>query len=886
MSEAERFQQLDRLFQEVCDLPEAERKAKLIELAPDDEPLRSEVLELLKAEADPSSGISPEEFQSGISRVLAESAAEPDAVGSYKIIRKLGEGGMGVVYEAEQQSPQRTVALKLLKPGLASPELIRRFEFEAKALGRLHHDGIAHIYEAGVSESAAGPRPYFAMELVDGVSLREWSKKSNASIKDRLNLIAQICDAVQHAHSKGVVHRDLKPANILVTKDGLPKVLDFGVARTVETGEGDAGGETLYTRPGQLVGTMPYMSPEQLGSNADGVDTRSDVYSLGVVLYELMAGELPNNIEGLGLVEAAREIQDRNAAKLSTYNTRYRGDIETIVATALAKEKSARYQTVAALADDIRRYLADETILARPQSAVYQISRFAKRNKLMVGVSAALVLALVLGVTGTSIGFVKANKQTELAEEHLIESERSRDIAQHVTEFFNNDVLAAVAPSALGHEVTVREALDVAAENLDGRFEEAPETKAAISNNIGNVYFVLGDFAEAERLIRSSVELFRTSLGEKHELTRWAERDLGMLLRDTGQFEEAAAVLDALLAKVIEELGPTDKLSLDVLQTTAELRANMGEYEAARDMLELFQERRTGVLEDDDSMVLVSYMHAATLDMELGRLDLAEQSYRRVHEIRMRTDGPDNPSTLIAEHNLATSLEALGRYDEALPLYERVYKVEVDRSGANNPDILVTAHNLAYLYQSMERYEDAEPLMRDTLDRCHEVFGPTHPGTLTCTNSMAHLLREMDRTDEAEALLRPVYESLSSESAGMLPKKVDIGKTYAVILSDLGKTDEAEAVFEVCVSGLRSLYSDPHPDLGRTLAHWGRNSLRAGEPEAAEPLLIEAYEIMSGLGQDQVAAKSAEYLAELYGQLGRPEDQTLWQGRAEAESAE
>ncbi len=886
MSDAERFQQLDRLFQEVCDLPEAERKAKLIELAPDDEPLRSEVLELLKAEADPSSGISPEEFQSGISRVLAESAAEPDAVGSYKIIRKLGEGGMGVVYEAEQQSPQRTVALKLLKPGLASPELIRRFEFEAKALGRLHHDGIAHIYEAGVSESAAGPRPYFAMELVDGVSLREWSKKSNASIKDRLNLIAQVCDAVQHAHSKGVVHRDLKPANILVTKDGLPKVLDFGVARTVEAGEGDAGGETLYTRPGQLVGTMPYMSPEQLGSNADGVDTRSDVYSLGVVLYELMAGELPNNIEGLGLVEAAREIQDRNAAKLSTYNTRYRGDIETIVATALAKEKSARYQTVAALADDIRRYLADETILARPQSAVYQISRFAKRNKLMVGVSAGLVLALVLGVTGTTIGFIKANKQTKLAEEHLIESERSRDIAQHVTDFLNNDVLAAVSPSALGHEVTVLEALDAAAGKIDERFEESLATKAAISNNIGNVYFVLGDFEEAERLIRSGAELFRESLGEAHELTLWAERDLGMLLRDTGQFSESAELLDALLAESVKQLGPSDKLSLDLLHTIAELQGYMGEFENAKGTLDLFQERRSGILGDEDSMVLAAYMTAATLDMNLGRPDLAEQSYRRVHEARMRIDGPDSTRTLIAEHNLATGLEALGRYDEALPLYERVYKVSVAKTGADNPDILVTAHNLAFLYQSLEQYDKAEPLMRDTLERCRKVFGPSHPGTLTCTNSMASILRDMDRLDEAESLLRPVYEMLNSDSDDLFVFRVDTGKTLSIVLSEMGNAEEAEPVFEATIAGMRTLYSEPHEDLGRTLTYWGRNKVLLGEAESAEPLMLEGYEILAGVGQTAAAAKAAGYLAEVYGKLGRTDDQRLWQGRSESEPTE
>jgi serine/threonine protein kinase len=878
VNEAERFQKLDRLFQEVCDLPEADRHDRLVELAPDDEPLRSEVLELLRAESEPSRGVTPEEFQSGISRVLAESAAEPVAVGSYKILRKLGEGGMGVVYEAEQENPKRTVALKLLKPGLATPELIRRFEFEAKALGRLHHDGIAHIYEAGVSDSVAGPQPYFAMELVDGASLREWAKRSNASIKDRLKLIAFVCDAVQHAHTKGVLHRDLKPTNILVTKSGLPKVLDFGVARTVEQGEDE--GESQYTKAGQLVGTVPYMSPEQLRGVGDEVDTRSDVYSLGVVMYELMSGELPNNIDGLGLVDAAKEIQDRNAAKLSTYNTRFRGDIETIVSTALAKEKSARYQTVAALADDIRRYLADETILARPQSAVYQMSRFAKRNKLLVGVTAGLVVAMVLGIAGTTFGIFRANTLTVLAEQRLIESERSLDIAEEVTNFLNNDVLAAVAPSALGHKTTVREALDAAAGKIDERFEGSPATKAAISNNIGNVYFVLGEFAEAERLIRNGADLFRNTLGQKHSLTLWAERDLGMLLRDTGQYEESADILNALLERAVADLGPSDELSLDVLVMAAELRAYTGDYVAAREMLDLYQERRKGVLPDDDSGVLTAYMAAATLDLELGRPDLAEQSNRKIHEIRYKNDGPDSPRTLVAEHNLATSLEALGRYDEALPLYKRVYEVEVARSGADHPDILVTAHNLAYLYQNLGRFDEAEPLMRDTLERCRKVFGPNHPGTLTCTNSMASLLREIDRLSDAEALLRPEYERLSADPESTVPLLVELGSTFAVVLTEQEKLDEAELVYESTISMMRSLYVEAHPNLGRHLIYWGGNKLQLGEPESAEPLLLEAYEILTGLERADMATQAARKLAAVYSELERPEDHSLWLERS------
>jgi eukaryotic-like serine/threonine-protein kinase len=292
--------------------------------------------------------------------------ALPSTIGRYRILRLLGEGGMGVVYEAEQEQPRRTVALKVIKSGLGDPKLVRRFEQESLALGRLQHPGIAQIYEAGTAETGFGPQPYFAMEFIRGESLLQYAKAHQLSIRQRLELMAKICEAVHHAHQRGIIHRDLKPGNILVDETGQPKILDFGVARAINS---DAH-VSRQTDLGQLVGTLAYMSPEQVLADPLELDTRSDVYALGVVLYELLAGRLPYTVSPR-LHEAVQTIREEEPRPLSTFNSAYRGEIETIVCKALEKDKTRRYASTAELGADIRRYLQDEPIMARPASATY-----------------------------------------------------------------------------------------------------------------------------------------------------------------------------------------------------------------------------------------------------------------------------------------------------------------------------------------------------------------------------------------------------------------------------------------------------------------------------------------------------------------------------------
>jgi serine/threonine protein kinase/WD40 repeat protein len=350
--------------------------------------------------------------------------SQPPSIGRYKILRLIGEGGMGAVYEAEQEYPRRMVALKILKPGVTNSRTLRRFEQEAQALGRLQHPGIAQIYEAGTADTGFGPQPYFAMELIRGQSPRDYVKQHGLGIRERLELVAKMAEAVHHAHQRGLIHRDLKPNNILVDETGQPKVLDFGVARAIGTDVE----VTQQTDEGQLVGTLAYMSPEQVLADPQEIDTRTDVYALGIILYELLAGRLPYNTKGK-LHETLTAIREEDPPPLGTLDRSYRGDIETIAAKALEKDKARRYTSAAELAADIRRYLADEPIAARPPTASYQLKKFARRNRALVLGGAAVFTALVAGVVVSSWLLVRALRSEQEARTSEATVTHERNIA-------------------------------------------------------------------------------------------------------------------------------------------------------------------------------------------------------------------------------------------------------------------------------------------------------------------------------------------------------------------------------------------------------------------------------------------------------------------------
>ncbi len=406
MSAGLRHRRLQELFTAACELEAVKRDEFLHEACADDPSLRADLAALLAHDRRPRKDIESA-VGGGAARALARELAEsgapeiaplpqpvPETIGGFDVLGVIGEGGMGVVYEAWQREPRRRVAIKVIRPGMVTRGLLQRFRHEAQVLAQLEHPGIARIYETGTDDRGQGGQPFFAMELVRGRQLLDYAQAEGLGTRERLGLVAKVCDALHHAHQKGVIHRDLKPANIVIDESGQPKVLDFGVARASDA---DIQTVTLHTGVGQLVGTVPYMSPEQASGDPAKIDIRSDVYSIGVIAFELLTGRLPYQVQGKMIHEAVRVIREQEPSRLSSIDRSLRGDVETIVAKALAKEPDRRYQSAAELSADIRRFLADEPVVARPASSFYQIRKFARRNRALVGGIFATVIVSIAG---------------------------------------------------------------------------------------------------------------------------------------------------------------------------------------------------------------------------------------------------------------------------------------------------------------------------------------------------------------------------------------------------------------------------------------------------------------------------------------------------------
>ncbi len=413
MSTQKHYARLHAIFQRARDASGDEVDRVLDEECAGDDALRLEVLELLRMAERDDDPLSDSAVDDGL-QFGGVAGGEPEVIAGCRVIRQLGTGGMGVVYEAEQLSPHRRVAIKVLGR-IATPSVVRRFQRESEALAMLKHPGVAQIYDVGVDTANGRETPYIVMELIDGLPLNEHAKRNALGLADRLRLIAEVCSAVEHAHQRGVIHRDLKPDNILVEASGQPKVLDFGIARITQA-------DTLVTQEtevGQIVGTIAYMSPEQAAGDPSEIDTRSDVYSLGAVLYELLSGELPHG-SGASLLDLLSAIREKTPSRLSGVNPQLRGDVETIVSKALEKEKSRRYQSAGELGEDIRRHLDDRPIAAHPPSALYQIRKYAKRNRLLVASAAAIFLSLLVGLGATGVALSRESQQRARAEAELV----------------------------------------------------------------------------------------------------------------------------------------------------------------------------------------------------------------------------------------------------------------------------------------------------------------------------------------------------------------------------------------------------------------------------------------------------------------------------------
>jgi tetratricopeptide (TPR) repeat protein/predicted Ser/Thr protein kinase len=638
-------------------------------------------------------------------------AKVPSTIGSYRIIRLLGEGGMGAVYEAEQDQPRRRVALKVIKSAWADRELLRRFELESQTLGRLHHPGIAQIYEAGTAETSFGSQPFFAMEIIHGKPLIEYAEAKHLNTRQRLALMIQICEAVEHAHQRGIIHRDLKPGNILVEESGQPKILDFGLARVTD-GDMQA---TRQTDMGQLLGTLAYMSPEQVTADPLALDTRSDVYALGVILYELLAGRLPYELSR-HVYEVVRTIQQVDPKPLSSINRAYRGDIETIAARALEKDKTRRYGSAAELAADIRRYLEDRPIAAKPASTSYQLRKFARRNKVLVTGTFAVFLTLIVGVVVSTWQAVRARRAE-------VRAQAETATAQAVVDFLQNDLLAQASANKQAGPKTkpdpdlkVRTALDRAAERIEGKFAKQPEVEAEIRQTIGQTYYDLGLYPEGRKQLEQALTLRRRVLGPDNPKTIETMLSLGLTALLQDKYAEAEEIDNRALEISRRVLGPENPVTLKC--TSAVVNLYLAQHKAAQ----------------------------------------TEALAKQALEISRRVLGPEHPDTLYAAGNLAASYAGQGKYAQDAALLAPVLEISRRVLGPEHPETLNYMRGLSYAYLMQGKEALADEMDQQLLQILRRDLGPEHPATLTALyNVTAGDLRE-GKNAEAEELARDALE--------------------------------------------------------------------------------------------------------------------------------
>ena len=783
---------------------------------------------------------------------LPDSSHDPRLIDHYRLLQKLGEGGMGEVWEAEQMEPvQRRVALKLIKRGMDSTQVIARFETERQALALMDHPAIAKVFDAGTTR---GGRPYFVMELIHGVPITDYCDRHRLTVRQRLDLFIQVCEGIQHAHQKAIIHRDIKPSNILITEqDGsaVPKVIDFGVAKATSQRLTE---RTLFTELGQLIGTPEYMSPEQAELTSEDVDIRTDVYSLGMVLYELLVGALPFDPEELrqaGLLEIQRKIRDEEPAKPSTRVTRLaptstatarnrrttppalakslRGDLDWIVMKALDKDRRRRYETAHAFALEIERFLGDQIVTARPPRTAYRVGKFVRRHRLGVAASVGLLLMLLLGIAGTIAGMVRARR----AEARAVQD---AEAAQQVSDFLVDLFKVSDPGEARGDTVTAREILDRGAERI-AALGDQPLVQSRLQLTMAKVYQELGMYRQAIGLAGHALATRREWLGEPHELVAESLHQSSQLHRKQGELERAEILGKQALEMrqaVLRADHPDVVRSLDNL---AVLYENWGKFDLAEPLFEqslaIQDEEGSPELDQLDTLV-----NLAILQAKQGRVAESEALFRRALAEDEERYGPDHPEVAISSNNLAIALKMQEKYGEAEPLYRRALEIQEKVLGPDHTDLAMSLNNLANLYLHLERLAEAEALYQRAVAVNEKALGPDHPDVGRNLYNLACLYYEQGRFGEAEALhsralkiRRAAFGSQHPEVAGSLH---DLANLYR----EQEQWDRSERCYLEAIDILSAVLDSDHPDLQTARSDYAEQLRRVGRD--AEAATLEA----------------------------------------------
>ncbi len=787
-----------------------------------------------------------------------ERSPHPPAIGPYRIIRLLGEGGMGRVYLAEQSRPRREVALKIVH-GL-STHAIERMRRESEVLAQLEHPGIARLYAAGESRSDIGSMPWLAMEYIDGVDLATWAANRQLDVRARLRLLIEICRAVQYAHLRGVIHRDLKPGNIMVDTEGCSRILDFGIARMR-----DAENSTL-TQAGQVLGTLSYMSPEQLSGNSEGVDARSDVYSLGVVAYELIGGRLPHpRLATSTLFEALEVLRHDSPPALASVSAQARGDLDTVVMKALSPDVDRRYLSAAALADDLQRFLDHRPVLARPPTRAYRAARFVRRHRTLTAALAGLFAILsVASVVSLRFG---------LAEQHARSDAEQRERESTAVSAFLQSMLSSADPEYThGNSLTVSEVVDQAERDL-AQLDDQPGVQRAVAFTLAATRATLGDYEAALNLNTRVLALDARSDVVPANQHANALRQRATTLIQFRRFDEARAASDQAIA-AWPDADPSSRLANDLTRAWIEDDAGNRDqavpaYRAILTSLERLGPGAIAANGDLRDTLQTTRSNLSAVLREQGQLNEAEALTRQVLTARRSERGERAPATLASRHKLAMILEARGEYAQAETEMREVLVLQREVLGDTHARTLTTMQGLANILAAQHKLDEAEVLARESQLGFENQFGESHVQSLTALNTLAYVLEERLQIAEAETLYRRIV-TLEERGEGDHPSALPPRNNLAMLLMNAGRGSDALAEFDILLDHARRTVGEDHAmtaifmsNRGLCLATMGRLAEARVELEAAHQRLTTLF----GAGHARTHA-AAERLADVYARLG------------------
>ncbi len=819
---------LDEISAAAMTVPEAERAKLVEEKCGGNHRIEREILALLAMVADTKQSdflAQPAEIPDDISTsaspnsdasVLFSDTASfnhPTEIGNYHIEAVVGEGGFGTVYRAEQVAPvRRTVALKLIKAGMDTRQVIARFESERQALAMMDHACVAKVFDAGTTEQG---RPFFVMEFVDGVPIHQFCDDHRLSLQERLRLFVDVCEAIQHAHQKGIIHRDIKPSNVLVIEqDGrhIPKVIDFGIAKATDQRLTE---QSMVTEMGQFIGTPAYMSPEQADTTTTDIDTRSDVYSLGVLLYELLTGLPPfdqkrlrsaayheiqriireedpprpsTRISGEG--DVTRVISDLRKLEPSRLIKTIRGDLDWIVMKAMEKDRGRRYDSASGFARDIERYLNDEPVLASPPNSTYRIKKLIRRNRGAVAAAAGIAMTLLLGIGGTTYGMLSANEQRDRANAAALSAERKAQTAERISEFVVGLFEASDPDSAKGESISALELLDIGAAKIQA-LDNEPVVKAELQEAIGWVMLVLGRLQESKPLLERALEYRRSQPTGGAELAQCLNM-VANLYDQGGDYQQAEAVAQEATDIREKLFGASVELATS-LNTLGNVYWHQDRLEEASVIHRRALKMRESLLPPMHQDIAQSLHNLGALRYFANDLAEAESMYKRAIEIEHATEGENSHGLATSMHVLAIVYQDQGKLAEAIELENQSLAIKERVLGEEHPYIALGLTTLGNIYRLSHRPELAEPRIRKAVQLAEAAWGKHHGEVWWMRRSWAKTLIDLHRTQDAMAELNDLIATI--EAAGRedsLPSNLN---TLAQVHLDAGRLDRAEELF-------------------------------------------------------------------------------------------